>query len=173
MTPKSLEDLYLHELRDLFSAETQLVEALPKLVEKATHDELRHALENHLQETRIHRDRIQRIFENRGVSPSGETCDAMKGLVKEANDFLKEAKSLLGHDAPDSVLDAGLIAQAQRVEHYEISAYGTACTYAETLGHDDEYRLLSETLSEEKSADGKLNDIAKRLVNPAAASVPH
>lgn len=172
MTPKSLEDLYVHELRDLFSAETQLVEALPKLVAKATHDELRHTLENHLEETRVHRGRIQQIFENRGMSPSGETCDGMKGLVKEANGFVKEAKSLLGHDAPESVLDAGLIAQAQRVEHYEISAYGTVCTYAEILGHGDEYRLLAATLSEEKTADGKLNDIAKRLVNPAAATVP-
>jgi ferritin-like metal-binding protein YciE len=173
MTPQSLEDLYIHELRDLFSAESQLVEALPKMVEKATHEELRSALQKHLEETRVHRERIARIFENRGVSPSGETCEAMKGLVREANNFVKEAKSLLGHDAPESVLDAGLIAQAQRVEHYEISAYGTACTYAETLGHDDEYRLLSATLSEEKVADGKLNEIAKRLVNPAAASVTH
>ncbi|HEX7071533.1 MAG TPA: DUF892 family protein, partial [Rhodothermales bacterium] len=122
MTPHSLEDLYIHELRDLFSAETQLVEALPKMVENATHEDLRTALQMHLEETRVHRDRIARIFESRGVSPSGETCDAMKGLVKEANKFVKEAKSMLGHDAPESVVDAGLIAQAQRVEHYEISA---------------------------------------------------
>ncbi len=171
MTPHSLEDLYTHELRDAFSAETQILEALPKMIEKATHEDLRNALQHHLEETRVQRDRIQRIFENRGISPAGKTCEATRGIIKEANSFIAESKSLLGHNAPESVLDAGLISHAQRVEHYEIAVYGTLCTYAETLGHDEEYRLLSATLSEEKSADDKLNQIAKQMVNPAAAVV--
>ena len=169
MTPKNLEDLYVHELRDLYSAETQLIEALPEVMEKAANEQLKDAIRMHLEETRTHRDRIKEIFDRRGASPAGKTCEAMKGLVKETHSFVKEVKSLFGQDAPESVVDAGLIASAQRVEHYEISAYGTACTYAETLGHDDDYRLLSTTLAEEKAADAKLNEIAKQIVNPAAA----
>lgn len=173
MTPQNLEDIYIHELRDAFSAETQLVEALPKMIEKAMQDDLKRSLQHHLEETRVHRDRIQRIFDDRGMSPSGKTCEAMKGLIKEAKSFISDAKSILGHDAPGAVVDAGLISNSQRIEHYEIAMYGTLCTYAETLGHDEEYRVLSSTLSEEKAADAKLNEIAKQIVNPAAASLTH
>lgn len=173
MTPKNLEDLYLHDLRDLYSAETQIAEALPKLIDKTTNQRLKDALRHHLEETRVHKDRIEQIFSRRSVSPAGETCDAMKGLIKESNSFLSDAKSLFGHDAPDSVLDAGVIAHVQRVEHYEIAGYGTVCTYAEMLGHRDEYQLLSDTLAEEKAADSSLNEVAKQIVNPAAAAAAH
>ena len=169
MTPDNLKDLYVHQLRDLYSAESQLIDALPKMEKKATNKELQQAFQKHLAQTRTHKERLEEIFGALNVSPSGETCKAMKGLVSEAEHFIKESKSLLGKDAPPEVLDAGLIAQAQRVEHYEISAYGTVATYAEQLGRDEDHRLLGETLDEEKSTDGLLNRLAKNMINPAAA----
>jgi ferritin-like metal-binding protein YciE len=170
MTPKNLEDLYIHQLRDLYSAETQLDDALNKMAEKATNEQLQNAFRQHRTETSRHRERLERIFEGRGMSPAGVACKAIKGLIKEAEENISDSKSFLGADAPPEVLDASLIADAQRVEHYEISAYGTVRTYAEILGRSDEHQLLSETLSEEKSADSKLNAIALEIVNPAAAS---
>lgn len=170
MTPKNLEDLYLHELRDLYSAESDLVKALPRMAEKATNPKLQKAFENHLEQTKRQRERLEQIFEKRNESPKGETCKAMKGLIAEAESFISDAKKMFGSDSPSSVLDAGLIAQAQRIEHYEISAYGTAATYAETLGHLDEHKLLAATLQEEKSTDQELNELAKSLVNPAAVT---
>lgn len=169
MTPQNLEDLYIHRLRDLYSAETQLIEALPKMAAKANNHELRQAFEQHVEQTRQQRQRIEKIFDGRGMSPAGVTCQGVKGLVKEAEKHVSEAKSFLGSDAPEAVLDASMIADAQSVEHYEIAGYGTVCTYAEMLGRTSEYDLLSQTLSEEKSTDSKLNDIAKELVNPEAA----
>ena len=165
MTPKNLEDLYIHRLRDLYSAESQLLDALPKMAAKAHHDELRRAFESHLEQTKQQRRRLEQIFEGRGMSPSGVTCRAIKGLIKESEEHIAEAKSLFGEDAPPAVLDANLIADAQSVEHYEIAGYGTAATYAEMLGHQDEHDLLSTTLSEEKSTDQKLNEMAKGFVN--------
>lgn len=170
MTPRNLEDLYIHQLRDLYSSESQLVEALARMRAKATDERLERAFGEHLAETERQKDRLREIFERRGMSPSGVTCHATKGLIKEAEEHISEAKSFLGSDAPPEVLDASLIADAQRVEHYEIAGYGTVCTYAEMLGAQDDYRLLSETLAEEKAADDKLNHIAKELVNPAAVS---
>ena len=170
MTPKNLEDLYIHRLRDLYSAESQLIEALPRMAMKADNPELRQAFEMHLEETRQQRKRLEQIFEQRGMSPSGVTCHGIKGLIKEAEDHISDAKSFFGENAPGSVLDAGMIADAQSVEHYEIAGYGTVCTYAEMLGHDDEHTLLSQTLSEEKAADSKLNELAKGFINVEAAA---
>lgn len=170
MTPRNLEDLYVHELRDLYSAESDIMKALPRMAEKATHPQLQKAFEDHLEQTKRHKERLEQIFEKRNESPKGETCKAMKGLIAEAESFISDARKTFGSDSPSSVLDAGLIAQAQRVEHYEISAYGTAATYAETLGHLDEHQLLSATLQEEKSTDQALNDLAKSMINPAAVT---
>lgn len=170
MTPKNLEDLYMHELRDLYSAEDQIIKALPRMAEKATNAELQKAFEDHLDQTKRHKERLERIFENRNESPSGETCKAIAGLIAEAESFIRDAKKMFGSDSPPSVLDAGLIAQAQRVEHYEISAYGTAATYAEMLGHLDDHKLLSATLQEEKNTDQELNQLAKTMINPAAVT---
>ena len=143
MTPKNLQDLYVHQLRDLYSAESQFVEALPTMAEEATSPELERAFGTHLEETRRQKERLEQIFDRLEASPGGQTCQAMKGLIKEAKDLISDASSFFGSDAPAAVLDAGLIAQAQRVEHYEISAYGTVATYAETLGRREDHRLLS------------------------------
>jgi ferritin-like metal-binding protein YciE len=158
MKIKSLEDLFVHELKDLYSAEKQLVSALPKMASKSSHAELRAAFEEHLEVTRGHVQRIEKIFEQLDNSPRGEKCDGMEGLVEEAEGVMEDTED-------DDVLDAALIAAAQKVEHYEISSYGTARTYAEMLGQDGAARLLQQTLDEEKEADAKLNELAKGMVN--------
>ncbi len=170
MTPRNLEDLYVHQLRDLYSAESDLINALPRMAEKATNPTLQRAFEEHLEQTKRHKERLEQIFERRDESPKGESCKAMKGLIAEAEGFISDAKKLFGSDSPSAVLDAGLIAQAQRVEHYEISAYGTVATYAETLGRLDDHKLLSATLQEEKNTDQELNHLAKEMINPAAVT---
>lgn len=170
MTPRNLEDLYVHQLRDLYSAENDLIKALPRMAEKATNPTLQKAFESHLEQTKRHKERLEEIFARRDETPSGESCKAMKGLIAEAESFISEAKKLFGSDSPSSVVDAGLIAQAQRVEHYEISGYGTVATYAETLGRLDDHKLLAATLQEEKSTDQELNNLAKEMINPAAVS---
>lgn len=170
MTPRNLEDLYVHELRDLYSAENDIIKALPRMAEKASNPQLQRAFEDHLQQSKRHKERLEQIFEKRNETPKGETCKAIKGLIAEAESLISESKKLFGSDSPTSVLDAGLIAQAQRVEHYEISAYGTAATYAETLGHLDEHKLLAATLQEEKATDQQLNELAKGMINPAAVT---
>lgn len=159
----SLRDLFIEELRDLYSAETQLVEALPKVAETADASELKSAIEHHLDETRGHVDRLKTIFQEIGEDPSGETCEAMKGLIKEAEILLK-AKG----DA--AVRDAGLIGAAQRVEHYEIAGYGTARSLARRLGHQEIAELIQKTLNEESKADEKLTSIAEGKVNISAAA---
>ena len=159
---QSFDDLYVAQLQDLYSAETQLVDALPKMADAATHPELKRAFRDHLDETRRQRDRLEQIFQSLDADPDGETCQAMKGLVKEGQEIIDA-------DAPDDVRDAGLIAAAQRVEHYEIAGYGTVQTFAERLGRADDARLLGQTLAEEKEADGLLNQIALSVVNPDAA----
>ena len=156
-----LKDLYIEQLRDLYSAETQIISALPEMINKTSHRELRTALQNHLEETREQKKRLQQVFSNLNVGPEGEMCEAMKGLIREAKELLKK-------DADADVLDAGIIASAQRVEHYEIAGYGTVCTYAEMLDREDDYKLLSATLGEEKESDKKLTRIAKQVVNPEA-----
>ena len=160
---KTLEDLFEHQLQDLYSAESQLVDALPKMAKEASDNDLKKAFENHLEETKEHKIMVKDICDELDVSASGETCKAMKGLIKEAESFIDEVK-----DA--EVKDAGLIAEAQRVEHYEISAYGTAVRYAKELGHKDIAKKLQKILDEEYNADGKLNKLAESRLNRKAIS---
>jgi ferritin-like metal-binding protein YciE len=171
MTPRSLHDLYVHQLKDLYSAEEQLIDALPTMAEKARHPELKRAFEAHLEETRGHRERLEQVFRNLDEDPSGVTCKAMKGLISEAKEFIGQVENMLSEDAPDAVIDAGLIADAQRVEHYEIAGYGTVSHYAEMLGRQDDARILQGILDNEKSTDEKLNRIAKETINPEAAAL--
>ena len=158
---KNLEELFEHQLQDLYSAEDQLIDALPKMAKKAKDAQLKKAFEDHLAETKEHKERIAEICDSLGLKAKGETCKAMKGLIKEAEDFLKEVKD-------DDVMHAGMIAEAQRVEHYEISGYGTAVRYAKELGHDAIAKKLKQTLDEEYGADKKLNDLAEGRLNRKA-----
>lgn len=160
---KTLEDLFEHQLKDLYSAECQLIEALPKLIKEATDSKLKKAFEDHLKETKEQKKRLESICEELDIKPSGETCKAMKGLISEAESFLKEPED-------KDVMDAGLIAEAQRVEHYEISGYGTAVRYAKELGHDAIAKKLQKTLDEEYNADSKLNKLAEGRLNKKAVS---
>ena len=159
----NLRKLYVEELRDLYSAETQLVKALPKMAKGASSDELKQAFEDHLDQTKGHVERLEEIFEDLEESPKGKTCKAMKGLVEEGSE-------ILGEEGQDSVLDAGIIAAAQKVEHYEIASYGTVRTWAKLLGEDEAAELLQETLDEEGEADKLLNQLAQEIVNPEALS---
>lgn len=161
-TFNNLQELYLNELRDLYSAETQLIEALPKMAEAASDPELKSAFSSHLRETQGHTQRLEQIFNALGTDASGATCQAMKGLIKEGEDYV-------GAGGDDAVRDAGLIGAAQRVEHYEIAGYGTARSLAERLGESAAAKLLQQTLDEEGAADKKLTSIAQSQVNPAAA----
>jgi ferritin-like metal-binding protein YciE len=149
----NLQDLYFDQLRDIYSAETQLVAALPEMIEHATNDDLRMAFSDHFEETKGHLARLGRICADHGIDPTGEDCEAMRGLVKEARKHLSEA-------AAGDVRDAVLIASANRVEHYEIAAYGVAKAFAKVLGFDDAADLLDETLEEEGRADKLLTKIA-------------
>ena len=158
---KNLEDLFHHQLKDLYSAEEQLIEALPKTAEKATDKDLKKALNDHLKETKEQKKRLEQIGKELGIELSGEKCKAMAGLIKETEDFLKE-------DTSDEVKDAGIIAECQRIEHYEISGYGTAKQYAESLGEDNVAELLGVTLEEESDANEKLNDLAVERINSSA-----
>lgn len=160
---KTLEDLFEHQLQDLYSAESQLVDALPKMVKSAKDPSLKKAFEGHLEETKNHKTRLEEIAKTLGFSIKGETCKAMQGLIKEAEGFLKEKLS-------DDVLNAGIIAEAQRVEHYEISGYGTAVRYAKELGHKDIAAKLNKTLDEEYGADDKLTKMAESRINAKAIS---
>ncbi|HYO13297.1 MAG TPA: ferritin-like domain-containing protein [Thermoanaerobaculia bacterium] len=161
MKLESLKDLYLEQLKDLYSAETQLVEALPKMAEAATARDLRQAFNEHLRQTEEQVRRLERIFQDLGSSPKGHTCEGMKGLIKEGEEMIK----MRGEPA---VLDAGLIAAAQRVEHYEIAGYGTVRTYAELLGRDEHVSLLERTLQEEEDTDERLTQLAESHVNEEA-----
>jgi ferritin-like metal-binding protein YciE len=159
----TLKKLYVEELRDVYSAEQQLVKALPKMAKGASSDELREAIKSHLEETKGQVERLEQIFEGLDETPKGKTCKAMKGLVEEGSEILEET-------GDDSVLDAGIIAAAQKVEHYEIATYGTLRTWADLLNEDEAAGLLQETLDEEGEADKKLNDLAEEIVNPEALS---
>ena len=159
----SLRDLMVEELRDLYSAETQLLDALPKMAEAASSNQLKSAFSDHLEETRQHVSRLERIFQQIGEKSSGETCEAMKGLIKEGEILVK------AEGAPD-VRDAGLIGAAQRVEHYEIAGYGTARSLARRLGESQIAETLQQTLNEEAEADKKLTSIAESQVNVAASA---
>ena len=159
----SLEDLLIDSLRDLYNAETQLVKALPKMAKAATTDELRKGFEEHLEQTKRHVDRLEQACEHLGVRAKGKKCAAMEGLIEEG-------KELLDQDIEDqSILDAGLIEAAQKVEHYEIAGYGTVRAWARQLGHTEVAELLQQTLQEEKETNERLNQIAERMVNEQAA----
>jgi ferritin-like metal-binding protein YciE len=161
MALETLHDLWVHELKDLYSAERQLVQALPKMAKAATSEELRTALENHLAETEEQAARIEQILESFDESPRGQKCAGMEGLIEEGKDFLKE-------EADDDVLDAGIIVNAQKVEHYEIATYGAVVEYARMMGHTDALQLLEQTLQEEKNADQLLNQLAEGGINALA-----
>jgi ferritin-like metal-binding protein YciE len=158
---KSLEDLFEHQLKDLYSAEKQLIEALPKMAETATDPGLKKAFETHLEETREQKKRLEQVCELVGISPGRMKCKAMEGLVEEGEEAIDE-------DATPEVKDAGLIAAAQRIEHYEIAGYGTAAHYAERLGKTEAAQLLAQTLKEEQLTDTKLNKLAKGYINEKA-----
>jgi ferritin-like metal-binding protein YciE len=162
MKLSSLQDLLHHELKDLYSAETQLVKALPKMAKAATNDDLKAGFEEHLEQTKGHVSRLEEIAKILDMKLTGHACKAMKGLIEEGSELIEE-------DAEDAVRDAGLIGAAQRVEHYEIAGYGTARCLAETLGHDDVAKLLEETLEEEKETDEKLTELAESAINAEAA----
>jgi ferritin-like metal-binding protein YciE len=161
MKLESLKDLYMEQLKDLYSAETQLVDALPKMADACNSPELKNAFREHLNQTRQHVDRLEQIFKKLDESPKGETCEGMKGL-------LKEGEAMMKMKGEPEVIDAGLIAAAQRVEHYEIAGYGTVRTYAELIGDQDAVRLLERTLQEEEEADEKLTEIAESHINQEA-----
>jgi ferritin-like metal-binding protein YciE len=163
MKIETLRELFVDELQDLHSAEQQITKALPKMV-KASHDpSLKQAFEHHLEETKNHVTRLEQALKHMNESPKGKTCDGMKGLLKEGEDRISSGDS-------GEVLDAGIISAAQRVEHYEIAAYGSARTYAELLGDQEAVRLLSQTLEEEKAADSKLNQVARKVNVEARAA---
>lgn len=154
----TLQTLYVERLRDLYSAEQQLLKAMPKIRKAATNEELQDAFDTHMAQTEQQVQRLERIFEELGVPPKGKQCKGMEGLLAEVTE-------LLGEDAEPDVLDAGLIASAQAVEHYEIAGYGTARTYSELLGFDEHTELLQQTLSEEEETDRILTEIAMTSVN--------
>jgi len=163
MAGNNLRDALVDEIRDIYSAEKQVVKALPKMVKGATSDELRDAFESHLEETQGQVTRLERVFELLGEKPRAKHCAGMAGILEEGSDTLEE-------DAEDAVMDAMLIAAAQRVEHYEITAYGTAIAWAEALELNEVAQILQETLAEEKAADGKLSAIAESGINEAATA---
>jgi ferritin-like metal-binding protein YciE len=163
MKNENLRELLVEELKDLYSAENQLTKALPKVAKNASDPQLKKAIESHLKETEGHVQRLEQIFEQLEESPKGKTCEGMKGLIGEADERIKEG-------GEPAVLDAGLIADAQRVEHYEIAAYGSAKNFANLLGEKQIVSLLDATLKEEKAADEKLTSIAESVNVEAKAA---
>ena len=152
----TLRELFVHELKDLYSAENMIIKALPKIAKAASSEELRSAFEEHLEQTKVHLERLQQIFENLNESPKGKTCKGMEALIEEGKELMEE-------DANPEVLDAGLIAAAQKVEHYEMAGYGCVHTYAELLGDQQAAAQLQETLDEEGQTDKKLTDLAETI----------
>lgn len=163
MKLENLQQLFVKELRDLYDAENQITEALPKLINASTNTELKSALQEHLQVTKEQISRLDRIFRMLNEKPTGETCKGMKGVIKEGDEIVSA-----GGDT--STTDAGIIAAAQRVEHYEMAGYGTVRTYAQLLGQNEMARLLQQTLSEEEEADRKLTQIASSVNIEAKAA---
>jgi ferritin-like metal-binding protein YciE len=163
MSLDSLQSLFLEELRDIYHSEKQLLVALPRMAKAAASPELEDAFTSHLKETKGHVERLERIFTEMGQAARGKRCKGMEGLVEEGKEFMQEEG-----EAP--VIDAALIGAAQRVEHYEIAAYGCLRTYAQLLGHENAAKLLAQTLSEEEAADKKLTAIGERSVNAEAAA---
>jgi ferritin-like metal-binding protein YciE len=160
MATEGLKELYIDELKDLYSAENQLLKALPKMAKTASSQELQDGFKEHLEQTRGHVDRLEQIFKSLDASPRGKRCMGMEGLVKEGSEVMQE-------DFDEAVMDAALIGAAQRVEHYEIAAYGTVSEFARILGEGDHVSLLEQTLQEEKKTDEKLTKLAKQI-NPQA-----
>ena len=163
MKLETLQELYVEELRDLYSAENQILKALPKMAEKANFDDLRQGFEKHLDQTKEHVARLEQIFDELEQSPKGTACEGMEGLLKEGEKMMKE-------DAEPEVLDAAMISAAQRVEHYEMAGYGTCRSYAQLLGYDWAAKLLDKTLEEEKETDKKLSELALSHINVDAAT---
>jgi ferritin-like metal-binding protein YciE len=160
MKTSSLHELFVEELQDAYDAENQLIKALPKMAQAAASDELRQGFEEHLEQTRQQARRLEQIFEQLGEDAKGKKCKGMEGVIKEGSEIIKEKMD-------DNVKDAALISAAQRVEHYEIAAYGTLRTWANLLGQQEAVSLLEETLSEEKETDQKLTELAENI-NPEA-----
>jgi ferritin-like metal-binding protein YciE len=156
MTENSLKQLYVDELKDLYSAETQLTKALPKMAKAASSEELQQGFEEHLEQTKGHVERLQKIFGMLDEKPTGKKCQGMEGLIKEGAETMEE-------DFEDAVMDSALISAAQRVEHYEIAGYGTVIAFAELLGESEQASLLRETLEEEKETDEKLTELAQEI----------
>jgi ferritin-like metal-binding protein YciE len=163
MELSTLKDLYIHELKDLYSAEKQLIRALPKMAKAATSPDLAKGFEQHLEETREHAVRLEKLLKDHHQSTRGPKCKGMEGVIAEGAEMIEE-------EADDEVRDAGLIAAAQRVEHYEIAGYGTARTYAELLGDKAGVKILQQTLDEEAETDKKLTKLATSAINIAAAN---
>jgi len=163
MQENALKELYIKELRDTYDAEKQITKALPKMAKAATSSRLREAFQHHLEQTNNHIKRLEQIFEELDESPKGETCDGMEGLIEEGSNIIEE-------DLEGEVKDAGLIAAAQRVEHYEMAAYGTMRTYANILGDKKAALLLQETLDEEKQTDQNLTTLAESINVKAAVA---
>ena len=161
----TLKTLYIDELRDLYNAESQLLKALPKMAKAASSEELKDAFEKHLEQTKSHVERLEEVFEDIGEKPKGKTCRAMKGLIEEGSEILEE-------DGEESVIDAGIIVAAQKVEHYEIASYGSVRTFAQLLGKDTSADLLQTTLDEESEANELLTKLAEDIVNPEALMEP-
>lgn len=161
----TLKTLYIDELRDLYNAENQLLKALPKMAKGASSEDLKDAFEKHLEQTKSHVERLEEVFQEIGETPKGKTCKAMKGLIEEGSEILKE-------DGEESVIDAGIIVAAQKVEHYEIASYGSVRTIAQLLGKDRSAELLQTTLDEESETNETLNQLAEEIVNPEALMEP-
>jgi ferritin-like metal-binding protein YciE len=159
---KTMDDLFLDSLRDLYDAEKQITKALPKMSKAATSDELKAAFEQHLEVTKRQVQRLEQIFSQLDEKPGGKKCAAMQGLIEEGEEIIEEGE-------PSAILDAGLIGAAQKVEHYEMAGYGTARTFAQLLGHTEAAQLLEETLAEEKETDQQLTELAESVVNEEAA----
>jgi ferritin-like metal-binding protein YciE len=162
MELNTLQELFLDVLKDTYDAEHQITKALPKMAKAATAPELKAAFEEHLQQTEGHIVRLEQVFESQGKKATRKSCKGMKGLIEEGSELIKE-------DAEPAVLDAGLIAAAQKVEHYEISAYGTLVAYAQLLGANDAIDLFQQTLNEEKQTDQNLSELAESSINIEAA----
>jgi len=163
MEQNQLKELYVEELRDIYNAENQLIKALPKMAKASTSDELRAGFEEHLEQTKGHAQRLEQIFSALGEKPSGKKCKGMEGLIEEGKEMMEE-------DLDGEAKDAGLISAAQRVEHYEIAAYGCVRTYAKILGEEEAASLLEQTLEEEKETDQKLTELAENINVEAATA---
>jgi len=163
MPQDDLKQLYIDELKDLHNAESQLVKALPKMAKAASSEELRSGFEEHLEQTKGHVQRLEQIFEMLGESPKGKKCKGMEGLIEEGSEMIEE-------DFEGAVKDAGLIGAAQRVEHYEIAAYGTAKALAQTLSEEEHVELLEQTLQEEKETDEKLTQLSEEINSQATSA---